>query len=139
MSNTLQFNIILPSKAIPAMEVARVVVPAVKGMLTIVPNRAPTTVLLTNGVLEILNEREEAVKKYFIQGGIANIATNNCVVLTDRAFDFDEISKEMIEELRAEHYRELSEVKSSFPINELEAEDSEMKFYDYITHYMSLQ
>ena len=136
MSKDIEFKIVIPSKAMPAVKVAQVSIPAFKGMMTIIPDRAPTTVLLTTGILEILDENSEAVKKYFIQGGVANIAANECVVMTERAFAFDDISEEKLQELREEHLNELNEVQASIPTQKIDFDDSEMKFYDYISHYL---
>jgi F-type H+-transporting ATPase subunit epsilon len=137
MTKNIQFKIVIPSKALPAFEVAQVAIPAAKGMMTIIPDRAPTTVLLTTGIVEVLDENGEAVKKYFIQGGVANIAANECVIMTERAFAFDDISEEKLQELREEHLNELNEVQASVPARKLEFDDSEMKFYDYISKYLS--
>ena len=137
MTKNIQFKIVIPSKALPAFEVAQVAIPAAKGMMTIIPDRAPTTVLLTTGIVEVLDENGEAVKKYFIQGGVANIAANECVIMTERAFAFDDISEEKLQELREGHLNELNEVQASVPARKLEFYDSEMKFYDYISKYLS--
>ena len=139
MSKDIQFKIVIPSKALPAVNVAQVSIPAFKGKMTIIPNRAPTTILLTTGILEILDENSEAVKKYFIQGGVANVAANECVIMTERAFAFDDVSEEKLQEYREEHLNELNEVQASIPTQKIDFEDSEMKFYDYIEHYLKNQ
>ena len=84
-NQSVQLKIVLPHKVLPVQAVARVTVPAAKGNLTVIPDRAPTTLMLTNGVLNILSETGESLSKYFIKGGVANIAADECVVMTEKA------------------------------------------------------
>ena len=66
-NQSVQLKIILPHKVLPAKTVARVVVPAVNGNLTVIPERAPTTLMLTNGILNVLSETGDSLDKYFIK------------------------------------------------------------------------
>ena len=133
----VQLKIILPYKVLPALDVAQVVLPAEKGMMTIIKDRAPITVLLTNGVLEVLNEHNEAVSKYFIQGGVANVAANKCEVMTERALNFEDINVEKIQRLKEEHLAELEELSRSFSDLQAEKTDQETLFYDYVCKYLA--
>ncbi|MBQ8465051.1 MAG: F0F1 ATP synthase subunit epsilon [Alphaproteobacteria bacterium] len=133
----IQLKIVLPYKVLPALEVAQVVLPADRGMMTIIRDRAPTTVLLTNGVLEVLNEQNAAVAKYFIQGGVANIAANKCEVMTERALNFDDVDYEKIQAMKEDHLAELKELSRSFSNLQIEKGDQEMDFYEYISKYLA--
>jgi len=132
----VQLKIVLPYKVLPALDVAQVVLPAEKGMMTIIKDRAPITVLLTNGVLEVLNEHNEAVSKYFIQGGVANVAANKCEVMTERALNFEEVNAEKIQTLKEEHLAELKELGRSFSDLQPDKADQEIIFYDFIAKYL---
>lgn len=134
----VQLKIILPYKVLPTLDVAQVVLPAEKGMMTIIKDRAPITVLLTNGILEVLNEHNEAVSKYFIQGGVANIAANKCEVMTERALNFEDINAEKIQTLKDEHLAELKELSRSFSELQTEKTDQETLFYDYVAKYLAV-
>lgn len=134
----IQLKIVLPYKVLPTLDVAQVVLPADKGMMTIIRDRAPTTVLLTNGILEVLNEQNVAVAKYFIQGGVANIADNKCEVMTERALTFDEVSINKIQTLKEDHINELKALSRSFSNLDADKADSEIVFYDYISKYLSI-
>lgn len=133
----IQLKIVLPYKILPTSDVARVVLPAEKGMMTIIKDRAPITVLLTNGVLELLDEHNASVEKYFIQGGVANVAANKCEVMTERALKFDEVDAEKIQELKNEHLNELKELSRSFSNLQTDNADQETVFYDYVSKYLA--
>lgn len=128
----VQLKIVLPYKVLPVEKAAKIVVPAEKGMLTVLKDRAPTTLLLTNGVVEILNEHNEVTKRYFVQGGVANIAADECVIMTQKALNAEELNKSRVEEMKAEHLKELQDLQKAFP-GQSQLEDDEMKFYDFVS------
>ena len=131
MSNHIQLKIILPHKVLPTTEIAQVVIPAYHGMLTVIKDRAPTTVLLKNGILDILDTSNASVKKYFIQGGVANIAANECVVMTGKALEMSTISETQVQEALTLHQEELKNVDSSS-----EKEDEDTRFYQDVMKYL---
>lgn len=131
MSNHIQLKIILPHKVLPTKEVAQVVIPAYHGMLTVIQDRAPTTVLLKNGILDILDAGNTSVKKYFIQSGVANIAANECVIMTGKALELSEITEAQIQGTLTAHLEELKNA-SSLP----EIEDEETLFYQDVLKYL---
>lgn len=132
-NQSVQLKIVLPHKVLPIKTVARVVVPAVKGNLTVIPDRAPTTLALTNGILNVLSETGESQDKYFIKGGVANIAADECIVMTEKALNFNDVTPQKVSELKEEHSHELKDLGLS-----TDTKDSETEFYDYISHYLSL-
>lgn len=136
-SENIKLKIVLPQKVLPVEEAERVIVPAVNGMLTVIPGRAPTTLLLKNGVVEVLDEDDIAVKKYFIQGGVANIAADECVVTTEKAINSVEISKEQAQERKYHRHKELKELKTAFPDMPEEETDCDSEFYEFIYQYLS--
>ena len=132
-NQSIQLKIVLPHKVLPAKGVARVIVPAVKGNLTVIPDRAPTTLMLANGILNVLNEAGESQDKYFVKSGVANIAADECVVMTEKALNLKEIDIQELSVLREEHSRELKDLGLS-----ADNKDSDAVFYDYIEHYLSI-
>jgi len=132
-NQSIQLKIVLPHKVLPSKTVARVIVPASKGNLTVIPDRAPTTLMLTNGILNVLSETGESQDKYFIKGGVANIAADECIVMTEKALNLKEIDAQALTGLREEHAHELKELGLS-----ADNKDSDTIFYDFIEHYLAV-
>jgi len=135
-NESINLTITLPHKALPTEEVVRVVIPAVEGNLTVLYNRAPTTILLTNGIIDILDEHNESVKKYFIKGGVANIAANNCVINTEKVIAFEDINTARAQVLKHEHQKELNDLCANLPNCKFDKTDSDIEFYQYIFKYL---
>jgi len=74
MEKHVRLKIFTPDKVYKEQDVRRVVVPGADGDLTVLPERAPTVMVLTNGYVRVLDEHDGITDKYFIRGGIANIA-----------------------------------------------------------------
>lgn len=134
-NQTVQLKIVLPHKVLPVQSGAKLVLPAVLGRLTVIPDRAPTTLLLTNGVLEVLNDTNSTKDSYFVKGGVANIAADECVVMTEQVFAVSEITLDVVQAKKEEHLAELKELNKSFPQAD-GAQDSEMDFYNYLENYL---
>ena len=89
---TILFRLSRPFKIFRTASVDRVQLPAVGGSVTILPERAPTLFLLTNGLLQILDEDSKPVERYFIKGGVADVARNRCAVSTEKVVSLDKIT-----------------------------------------------
>lgn len=85
----ITFRISRPYKVYNTLRVKKVVLPALNGDITILPDRAPTLLLLGNGLVQILDDKNNPVERYFIKGGVADIARNRCAVSTEKVVDYD--------------------------------------------------
>lgn len=56
MEKEVIFRLSRPYKVSRTTAVARVVLPGVKGDITIIPDRAPTLILLRDGLIQILDK-----------------------------------------------------------------------------------
>ena len=56
----------------------RVVLPYGTTNLTVVEDRAPTSLVIHAGVLQILDESDAVKEWYFVDSGVADIANNEC-------------------------------------------------------------
>lgn len=131
----IELEIILPNKTALKEEAGRVVVPASHGNLTVLPERAPTTLLLENGVVDIWDENNVSVKKYFIQGGVANIAADKCTLITQKAINSKDINRKKAQELKYKRYKKLKQLNQAFPDKKVEDNDSDSIFYEFIYQY----
>ena len=134
-NKTVQLKIVLPQKDFPPQSCSKIVVPASLGRMTVIPDRAPTTLLLNNGVLEVLTEDNSVKNSYFIKGGVANIAADECVVMTEQALSLKETTLEMVQAQQEEHLAELLDLTKSFPQAQ-DKKDSETEFYDDLIKYL---
>ena len=89
----ITFTLAQPDKVVKSGIAHAVVLPAVKGNLTVIPERAPCTVLLDNGVVQILNSENKVVEAYFVKSGIAHIADNSCMVACEIIINKNGITK----------------------------------------------
>lgn len=91
MEKGIIFRISRPYKVYRTAMVNKVVVPAAKGDLTILQDRAPTLVLLRNGMVQILDKANNPTERYFIKGGVADIARDRCAISTEKVVSYDNI------------------------------------------------
>lgn len=63
-------------------KVYRVVLPYGRVNLTVIDDRAPTSLVLHAGKLEILSDDNHVESAYFIDGGVVDIAQNVCTLST---------------------------------------------------------
>lgn len=107
MENKIALTLSKPySLVLEDVAVDRVLLPAAKGDITILPRRAPTQLLLRNGVMHILDAEGKPLETYFLKGGVAEIVSNKCLVAAEDSIAFDRINLQQLEELlgREEEY-----------------------------------
>lgn len=100
MEKEIIFRLSRPYKISRTATVSRVVLPGTNGDITIIPDRAPTLILLRDGLVQILDKNNNPSERYFIKGGVADIARNRCAVSTEKVVAFDKISLERAAEKR---------------------------------------
>lgn len=91
MEKGIIFRISRPYKVYRTAMVNKVVVPAAKGDLTVLQDRAPTLVLLRNGMVQILDKANNPTERYFIKGGVADIARDRCAISTEKVVSLENI------------------------------------------------
>lgn len=96
MSIELQIN--LPDRRVPVQKADKVVLPIFNGNLTVIDGRAPTMQLLDAGVISLLDENNLSTHKWFINGGVADIAEDKCHIAAEEAIDLSLIKLDDIRE-----------------------------------------
>lgn len=94
MADEINLTIANPMEIVLNTTVGRVMLPSVDGYITILPDRAPMTMLLENGLMQLLDKDGKVTARYFIRRGLANIADNNCLVSTEDLIKAEDISLE---------------------------------------------
>lgn len=93
MEKSVRLKIFLPDRIYKEQQARRVVIPGLEGDLTVLPERAPTVMTLTNGYVKVLDEQDKVTDKYFIVGGFANIADDVCIVSSEAVVPEEHISQ----------------------------------------------
>lgn len=114
MSVTLKIN--LPDRSLKEEKAAKIVLPVQNGTLTVIEDRAPTMQMLEAGVVRLLDDQNQTVKRWFINGGIADIASDYCKIAVEEAVDLAEISPEIAAQKASENafYRQLDAYLRAF-------------------------
>ena len=94
MAQNVNLIIYTPEKTALERKVYRVVLPYGNTNLTVLEERAPTSLVLHAGVLQILKEDDSVEAAYFIDSGVADIADNVCKISTAHLLPYN--SKEIL-------------------------------------------
>ncbi|MBQ7633138.1 MAG: hypothetical protein IJS88_03405 [Alphaproteobacteria bacterium] len=102
MAENITLKIFTPEKTALIRKVYRVVLPYGKTDLTIIEDRAPTSLILHDGAMHILNEDNSIADTYFLDDGVVDVANNVCKISTRHIIHRSKISLQRARELLAE-------------------------------------
>ena len=117
MAENVTLKIWTPEKTVMNKKVYRVVLPYGDKNLTVIEDRAPTSLVIAPGVMQILDESNQVTAWYFIDSGVADIADNVCKISTRHFIEHSHIGATKAQELK-------------------EQEPENAAFYDMIVHYL---
>ena len=92
MAKNITLKVFVPEKTALEQKVYRVVLPYGNVNLTVIDERAPTSLVLYKGVMQILDENENVESEYFIDGGVVDIAQELCKISTRRLIKKEDIT-----------------------------------------------
>lgn len=105
MSDMLHLDLVTPEKRYLSQDVHMVVVPSEMGAIGIMADHAPIISMLRPGMLEVYSDATQ-VTRYFVNGGYANVAQNNCTILAESLIPESELlqdeARESISRLKQE-------------------------------------
>ncbi|MBR1600167.1 MAG: hypothetical protein IJ677_01160 [Alphaproteobacteria bacterium] len=120
MAQNVNLIIYTPEKTALERKVYRVILPYGNTNLTVLEDRAPTSLVLHAGILQILKENDDIEVSYFIDNGVADIADNVCKISTAHLIPYNKISIDEAKELseqepqNAEFYNTIAYYLQSF-------------------------
>lgn len=117
MAENITLKIWTPERTAFNQKVYRVVLPTGATTLTVIEDRAPTSMMIYAGVMQILNPDDSVKDWYFIDKGIADIAQNVCQISTAHLLHHSQITADKALELK-------------------EKEPENTVFYQTIAHYL---
>ena len=118
MAENVTLKIWTPERTAMNRKVYRVVLPYGQTNLTVIEDRAPTSLVIKAGVMQILDENDNIKDWYFIDSGVADIAGNVCKISTRHLLEHTQIDAAQAAELQA-------------------AEPENAEFYGMIIHYLT--
>lgn len=120
MSKEILFRISRPYKIFSTKKVAAVQIPAVNGDVTILPDRAPTLFLLQNGIVQLLDNQLKPIERYFIKGGVADVARNRCAISSEKVFSVEGADLQRAKEKREQALHDEDRAFYDFVIQTIE-------------------
>lgn len=97
----ITLQIYTPDKTALNRKVYRVVLPYGNTNLTIIEGRAPTSLVLHDGPMHILNEDDSIADTYFLDDGVVDVADNVCKISTNHLIHLSAINLETARNLKA--------------------------------------
>ncbi len=79
----IELKICLPDKVYVQTSADKVLLPVAEGNLTIIHERAPRSQLLKAGTVALLDTNNQAIKKWKISSGVAEIAQDFCQIAVE--------------------------------------------------------
>ena len=88
MAETLNFELVSPTRLLVSEPVDMVVVPGTEGAFGVLPLHAPTLSTLRPGFIDVYKGGEVA-ERYLVTGGFTEVTRSTCTVLVDEAVPGD--------------------------------------------------
>ncbi len=99
-----------PYMAYPPETADKIVLPAAKGMLTVISGRAPLSLILDKGAICLLDRENRLLKRYFVKNASVDAAADVCSVAAEFLMAENEVSRELVlqkaEEAKSEDERD---------------------------------
>ena len=99
MADSMQFDLVSPERRLASLTARAVQIPGAEGDLTAMPEHTPTITTLRPGLLTVTAE-DGSESKYAVIGGFAEINAEATTVLAEHAVPAEEVTAEVLEELR---------------------------------------
>ena len=99
MAEKITLKIFTPEKEFLTRKVYRVVLPYGNTGLTIIEDRAPTSLVLHDGAMHILNEDDSIADTYFLDDGVVDVAENVCKISARHIIHKSKVNLERAREL----------------------------------------
>ncbi|OGK44142.1 ATP synthase F1 subunit epsilon [Candidatus Roizmanbacteria bacterium RIFCSPLOWO2_01_FULL_38_11] len=106
----MKLKILTPKKVVLEEEITSITAPGADGEVTILPHHVSLFILLKEGVVKILSEKEESF--FSIGGGYLETDGKEVNLLVSRAYGQDEIDEAEVVKAQQEAERYLKEAKT---------------------------
>ena len=83
MTKKISIKLTQPDRVVKSGEAIAVIIPAKEGNLTVISGRAPSMVLLSCGLVQLLDSNYIPIERYFVKGGYADVANDLCILSSE--------------------------------------------------------
>ncbi len=97
MVDRIKIELVTPSKMMFNESADMVIIPGSEGFFGVLPRHAPTLANLQRGKLDVYNNGS-ITRRFFIDGGVADVLPERVIILAERAVDLDDVSIQQLEE-----------------------------------------
>ena len=84
MADTVDFELVSPSRLLMSEPVGMVVVPGAEGDIGVLPNHSPLICTVRPGVIKVF-EGDKVAQEIFVAGGFCEVSPERCTVLSEEA------------------------------------------------------
>lgn len=120
MEKSVKLMIELPGKTLVTAEADSVIIPAKKGDITILSERAPSVFVTDFGMARLLDGAAKTTEQYFVAAGVADAAQATVHLMTPMAIDAKEITVEAARQQVAEAKNEREKIFYQMIVDKLE-------------------
>ena len=107
MIENTKLEIITPLDVLVSKETKKVVLPGLEGNLGIMKKHTPLITLLKRGVITLYNDNDKISEQIVVDGGIAEIKSDEIVVLSERAEVANVSNKQVLTEKLASSKKQM--------------------------------
>ena len=86
MAETIQLELVTPTRMMAHKAVQMVVAPGVEGLFGVLPRHAPLLARLERGIVEV-HEDGKVTDRIMIDGGVADVSGESVIIMAERAID----------------------------------------------------
>ena len=97
MSESINIELVTPSEMLFTDTADMVVVPGSEGVFGVLPRHAATLANLQRGKINVYHNGS-ITRRFFIDGGVADVLPERVIILAERAVDLDSVSIQQLEE-----------------------------------------
>lgn len=90
MADTVEFELVSPSRLLTSLPVSMVVVPGAEGDIGVLPGHSPLICTVRPGVIKV-SEDDKVTEEIFVAGGFCEVSPERCTVLAEEAVHIGDI------------------------------------------------
>ena len=102
MAKDIDLTIYMPEKQVLSQKVYRAVLTYDNKTITVLKDRAPTLIGLDMCTIDILDQTDSVIEQWLVAGGIADIKSNTCTILTEACFNKKDLDLEKVTKMNEE-------------------------------------
>jgi F-type H+-transporting ATPase subunit epsilon len=111
----MKLTLVTPEKKyVQNLEVEKVIIPAFRGLITVLPGHAPLVTTLSTGIL-VYKPKAEAEQKLVVSSGYCEVFPDGVQILAETAESAAEVDRERAQKALTESLEKLNHVKDVGP------------------------